>query len=69
MIKQFWPIKNTSHDMLRPVVPPAPIRASEIPSEYILRHRDSDYQFSQEFEVFLIVKNFLRTLECLFLFC
>uniref|UniRef100_A0A914L344 protein-tyrosine-phosphatase n=1 Tax=Meloidogyne incognita TaxID=6306 RepID=A0A914L344_MELIC len=63
MIKQFWPIKNTSHDMLRPVVPPAPIRASEIPSEYILRHRDSDYQFSQEFELLPRGKNLDHTIS------
>ncbi|KAL7076647.1 hypothetical protein ACQ4LE_003551, partial [Meloidogyne hapla] len=63
LIKQFWPIKNNSHDMLRPVVPPVPIHASLIPSEYILRHRDSDYQFSQEFELLPRGKNLDHTIS------
>ena len=54
LIKQFCPMKKGSHDLLRPVVPPTPIRSDELPAEYILKHRDSDYQFTQEFEVILL---------------
>lgn len=52
LIKQFCPVKKgASHDLLRPLIPPAPIRSDDLPAEYIFRHRDSDYQFTQEFEV------------------
>lgn len=55
IIKQFCPIKNKDHDLLGPPLPPAPIRSEDLPAEYILRHRDSDYQFTQEFEVATII--------------
>lgn len=51
MIKQFCPLKKAHHDLLRPGIPPSPIKVEELPGEFVMRHRDSDYQFTQEFEV------------------
>ncbi|KAL3077179.1 hypothetical protein niasHS_013168 [Heterodera schachtii] len=63
IIKQFCPSKKGSHDLLRPGIPPAPIRSDDLPAEYILKHRDSDYQFAQEFEMLPRGKNLDHTIS------
>lgn len=62
MIKQFCPLKK-NHDLLRPSAPPLPIKATDLPCEYIMRHRDSDYQFTQEYELLPRGKNLDHTIS------
>lgn len=63
-LKHLCPIKK-KHDILwsNIVNPPLPIKSEDIPTEYILRHRDSDYQFSQEFEMLPKGKNLDHTIS------
>uniref|UniRef100_A0A914HQ12 protein-tyrosine-phosphatase n=1 Tax=Globodera rostochiensis TaxID=31243 RepID=A0A914HQ12_GLORO len=64
MVKRFCCItKKSSHDLLRPGIPPSPIRSDDLPAEYILKHRDSDYQFAQEFEMLPRGKNLDHTIS------
>lgn len=62
MIKEMCP-KQKNHDLLRPGAPPKPITVDDLPEEYILRHRDSDYQFTQEFEMLPRGKNLSHTVS------
>ncbi|KAI1728522.1 protein-tyrosine phosphatase domain-containing protein [Ditylenchus destructor] len=63
MIKQFCPLKKAHHDLLRPGIPPSPIKVEELPGEFVMRHRDSDYQFTQEFEMLPRGKNLDHTIS------